>query len=174
MQKSGRRTFPFTRHAWLAEFSQSRQDIGSRENINLRLTTNVLIGSIAAVLLSVAEQASLYARSVAASEETVLAERLLGVQQRFRLPLLILQLAVVHGVLPVAGLLVDVEVQASGTPDRLETRAGALDHVAAIVTLPGHQSKPLACILVLADLALEALLLLGILLPLHTLGALCN
>lgn len=96
-------------------------------------------------------------------------ERFLGVEQRLGLSLLVLQLAVVDGVLPVAGLFVDVEVETSWAPDRLETRAGALDHVATVVTLACHQSEPFSCVLVLADLALEALLLLGIFLSLHSL-----
>lgn len=137
----------------------------------IELTADIFVRSIGAILLPVAEEAPLDARTVAASEEAVLAERLLGVQKRLRLPLLVLQLAVVHRVLPVAGLLVDVEVQSSRAPDRLQPGTRALDHVPAIVTLPCNQSEPFARILVLADLALEALLLF-ILLPLHAIRAL--
>lgn len=132
-----------------------------------RLTANVLIGAVRAVLLSVAEETSLDAGPVPAGEEAILTERLLGIEQGLGLPLFVLQLAIINGVLPVAGLLVDVKVQARRASDRLQTGTRALNYVAAVVTLAGDQSEPLARILVLADLALEALLLL-VLLALHS------
>lgn len=137
------------------------------------LTAYIFVGSVGAILLPVAEQSPLDAGTVAARQESVLAQGFLGIEEGFRLPLLVLQLAIIHRVLPIARLLVDVEVQPCRAPDRLQPRTRALDHVPAIVPLPCDQSEPLARILVLADLALEALLLL-ILLPLHATRALCN
>lgn len=139
--------------------------------ISPRLTANVLVRAVGTVLLPVTEETTLDAGSIAAREVAVLAERFLRVKQGLGLSLLVLQLAVVNGVLPVAGLLVDVEVQPGRASDRLQTGTRALDNVAAVVTLAGHQSEPLAGILVLADLILEALLLL-VLLPFHTIRAL--
>jgi len=124
------------------------------------LTANVLIGAIGTILLPVAEETSLDTGSVSAREIAVLAERLLGIEQGLGLPLLVLQLAIVHGVLPIAGLLVDVKVQPGRTSDRLQTGTRALDDVAAVVALAGDQSEPLARVLVLAYLALKALLFL--------------
>lgn len=125
-----------------------------------KFTANILVGAIGAILLAVAEEASLDARSVAAGEESVLAERFLGVEQRLGLPLLVLQFAIVDRVLPVARLLVDVEVQAGRASYRLQTGTRTLNDVAAIVTLAGDQSEPLAGIFILADLIFETLLLL--------------
>lgn len=88
-----------------------------------------------------------------------MAEWFLGVKQGLGLPLFVLQFAIVDRVLPIAGLLVDVEVQAGRASYRLQTGTRALDNVAAVVTFTRDQSEPLACILVLANLALEALLL---------------
>ena len=130
------------------------------------LTANVFVRSVRAVLLPVAEEAPLDARAVAASEEAILTEWFLGVEQRLRLSFFVLQFAVVHGIFPVAGLFIDVKVQSRGTPDCLEAGTGALNHVATVVTLACHQSEPFAGILVLADLVLEALLLF-VLLSLH-------
>ncbi len=85
------------------------------------LTAGVLVGAVVAVLFAVAEEATLDAGAVTAGERAVLAQGLVRVQQRLHLALLVLQLAVLDGVLPVARLLLDVEVQAGGTPDSLET-----------------------------------------------------
>lgn len=85
------------------------------------LTAAVLVGAIGAVLLAVAEQAALHAQGVAAREEALLADRLVGVQQRLDLALLVLQLAVLDGVLPVARLLLNVEEQTGRTANRLQT-----------------------------------------------------
>lgn len=125
-----------------------------------QLTANVFVGAVSAVLLSVAEETPLDAGAVSAGQVAVLAERFLRVEQRLGLPLFVLQFAVVNGVFPVAGLLVDVEVQTGRASYRLQAGTRALDHVAAIVTLAGDQPEPFARILVLADLVLEALLLL--------------
>lgn len=62
-------------------------------------------------------------------------ERFLGVKQGFGLPLFVLQLAIVDGVLPIASLLVDVEVQAGWASYRLQTGTRALDNVAAVIAL---------------------------------------
>jgi hypothetical protein len=86
-----------------------------------QLTTRVLVGSIGAVFLAVAEEPTLNAVAITASEETILTERLVGDQQRLHLALLVLQLAVLHRVLPIAGLLLDIEVQAGRTANGLET-----------------------------------------------------
>lgn len=134
------------------------------------LTANILVGSVGAILFPVTEKTSLDARAVAASEEAILTERFLGVKQRFRLSFFVLQFAVVHRVFPVAGLFIDIEIQSRGTPDGLKTRTGTLNHVTTVVTLSCHQSEPFARILVLADLAFEALFLL-LLLSLHTIRA---
>lgn len=84
------------------------------------LTARVFVGAVAAVLLAVAEEAALDTVSVAAREEAVLAERLVGDEQRFHLALLVLRLAVLHRILPVARLLLDVEVQTSWTTNGLQ------------------------------------------------------
>lgn len=87
----------------------------------LVLTTSVFVGPIGAVLLPVTEQPSLYTISITTGEEPILAERLIRKQQRLHLPLLVLQLAILHRILPIASLLVNVEVQSSRTTDRLKT-----------------------------------------------------
>lgn len=66
-----------------------------------------------------------------------MAKRFLGIEQRLGLPLLVLQFAVVDGVLPIARLLVDVEVQSGRASYRLQTGTRALNDVAAIITLAG-------------------------------------
>lgn len=84
------------------------------------LTARVFVGTVAAVLLAVAEEAALDAVSVAARQEAVLAERLVGDEQRLHLALLVLRLAVLHRILPVARLLLDVEVQTGWTANGLQ------------------------------------------------------
>lgn len=85
------------------------------------LTTTVLVGSVRTVLFSVTEQSSFYAVSVTASEEAVLTQRFVCEQQRFHLAFLVLQLAVLHRILPVASLFVDVEVESGRTTDGLKS-----------------------------------------------------
>lgn len=87
----------------------------------LVLTARVFVGPIRAVLLPVTEQPPLYTIPITTRQEAILTERLIRKQQRLHLPLLVLQLAILHRVLPIAGLLVNVEVQTSGTSDRLKT-----------------------------------------------------
>lgn len=135
------------------------------------LTANVLVGAVSAILLAVTEETSLDARSVTAREITILAKRFLGVEQGLGLSLLVLQFAVVDGVLPIARLLVDVEVQTGRTSYRLQTGTCTLNNVAAIITLAGDQSEPFAGILILADLIFKTLLLL-LLLSLNSIRAL--
>lgn len=84
------------------------------------LTAAVLVRTVRAVLFAVAEKSPFDAITIAASEEPVLAQRFVGVQQWLHFPLLVLQFAVLNGVLPVAGLLLDVEVQTSWATDGLE------------------------------------------------------
>lgn len=128
---------------------------------------NILIGAVSAVFLSVTEETPLDTGSVTTREISILAEWFLGIKQGLGLPLFVLQFAIVDRVLPIAGLLVDVEVQAGRASYRLQTGTRALDNVAAVVTFTRDQSEPLACILVLANLALEALFLF-FLLPLDS------
>jgi hypothetical protein len=85
------------------------------------LTAAVFVGSVATVLLAVTEESALDAVSVAASQEAVLAEWLVRHQQRLHLSLLVLELAVLNSLFPVAGLLLDVEEESGGTTDGLET-----------------------------------------------------
>ena len=132
-----------------------------------QLTTDVLVGAIGTVAFTVAEEATLDTRTLTTSQTAVLAEGLLGVELGLDLALLVLDLAVVHRVLPVACLLVYVEVETGRASDRLKSRARALDDVAAIVTFACLQPEPLAGVLVLADLLLEAFGLL-FLLSLHS------
>jgi hypothetical protein len=120
------------------------------------LTTRVLIRAVIAVLFAIAEQTALDAVAVAAREEPVLAQWLVRDEQRLHLALLVLQLAVLDGILPVARLLLDVKVQTGWTADGLQTLRGerlrtrdnrsrmvhthrrrALDDIAARVALVG-------------------------------------
>ena len=84
------------------------------------LTACVFVGAVVAVLVAVAEEAALDAVAVAAGEVVLLADGLVGEEQRLHLLLLRLGLAVGHRRLPVARLLLDVERQARRTPDRLQ------------------------------------------------------
>ena len=83
--------------------------------------TGVLVRAIVAVLLSVTEEAALNAVAVTAGEVVLLADGLVGEEQGLDLLLLGLGVAVLDGGLPVAGLLLNVEGQAGGTADGLET-----------------------------------------------------
>jgi hypothetical protein len=95
------------------------------------LTTRVLVGSVGAVFLAIAEESALDAVAVTAGEESVLAERLVGDQQRLHLALFVLQLAVLHRIFPVASLLLDVEVQTGRTTNGLETLEGEEETISA-------------------------------------------
>jgi hypothetical protein len=86
----------------------------------LKFTARVLVGTVGTVLFSVTEKTALNASAISASEESVLAKGLVGVEQRLDLPLLALELAVFDCGLPVAGLLLDVEVQTGGATDGLQ------------------------------------------------------
>lgn len=90
----------------------------------MKLTAGILIRSICAVLLSVAEKPALDAVAITAREESVLAERLVGHQKRLHLALLVLELAVLDGLLPVARLLLDVEEETGWTADGLQALKG--------------------------------------------------
>lgn len=84
-----------------------------------KFTANILVGAVGAILLAVTEKTPLDARSVPAREESILAKRFLGVEQRLGLSLLVLQFAIVDRVLPIARLLVDVKVQTGRASYRL-------------------------------------------------------
>ena len=138
----------------------SREQLNSYRYIYLfihltSLTANVFVGAIGAVLFAVAKQSAFHAVAVTAGQRAIRAERFLGIEKRFGLSLLILGFAVVDRVLPVAGLLIDVEVQTSWTTNRLQTGTGALDHVATVVTLASYQPKPLARVFVFANFILK-------------------
>lgn len=94
---------------------------------------SVLIGAVIALFLTVAEETAFDAVSVSASEMVLLTNRLVGEEQRLDLLLLGLGFAVLDGGLPVASLLLDVEGQAGGATDGLETRGGTLNDVSAFV-----------------------------------------
>ena len=98
----------------------SRIKQASRIPPPLFLTACVFVRAVVAVLVAVAEEAALDAVAVAAGQVVLLADGLVGEEQRLHLLLLRLGLAVVHGRLPVARLLLDVERQARGTPDGLQ------------------------------------------------------
>ena len=87
----------------------------------IKLTTGVLIGAVIAVLVTVAEEPPLDAVAVAAGQVVLLADGLVGEEEGLHLLLLGLGVAVLDGGLPVAGLLLNVEGQAGGTADGLET-----------------------------------------------------
>lgn len=55
-----------------------------------QLTTRVLIGTVAAIFLSVTEESTLNAVSVTASQEPVLTQRLVGDKERLHFTLLVL------------------------------------------------------------------------------------
>lgn len=74
------------------------------------LTASIFVGTVGTVFLSVTEQTPFYTGTVTAGEESVLAEGFVGKQERFYLAFFVLELAVLYGVFPIAGLLVDVEV----------------------------------------------------------------
>lgn len=88
---------------------------------NGRLTASVFIRTVSTVFLSVAEQTPFYTCTVTTGEESVLTERFVGKQQRFHLTFFVLEFAVLYGVLPIAGLLVDVEVETCWTTNGLES-----------------------------------------------------
>lgn len=85
-----------------------------------KLTTAVLVGSVSAVLLAVAEESAFDAVTVTAGQVTFLTEWLVGVQERLDLALLTLQLAVLHRIFPVASLFLNVKVQTGWATDRLQ------------------------------------------------------
>jgi hypothetical protein len=132
--------------------------VASRSSVGVSVDlARVLIGSIAAVLGSVTEETSLDAVAIAASQVVLLADGLLGVEQRLDLLLSGLGVAVPDGGLPVAGLLLDIEGQTSWTTNGLETRSSALDDVSALV-LSGLKPEPFSSTLVQAKLLLQILL----------------
>jgi hypothetical protein len=94
---------------------------------------SVLIGAIVALFLTVAEETAFDAVSISAGEMVLLTNGLVSEEQRLDLLLLGLGFAVLDGGLPVASLLLDVEGQASGATDGLETRSGTLNDVSAFV-----------------------------------------
>lgn len=87
--------------------------------MNSTLTAGVLVRTVGTVLLAVAEKATLDTVAIAAGQESVLAERLVGDQQGLDLSLAVFVLAVLDGVLPVARLLLDVKVQTGRASDSL-------------------------------------------------------
>lgn len=101
-------------------------EIGLRHSMNLKfrlilLTASVFVRAIGAIFLSVTEETSLDAVTVAAGQRTVRTQGFVGVEQRFDLTFLVLQLAIFDGVFPVARLLVDVEVETGRTTDGLKS-----------------------------------------------------
>jgi hypothetical protein len=84
------------------------------------LTASVLIGSVVAVLITVAEETPLDAVSVSAGEEVLLTDGLVGKEQRLHLLLLRLCITIADGGLPVARLLLDVEGEAGRASDGLQ------------------------------------------------------
>lgn len=86
----------------------------------LSLTAAVFVGAIVTILIAVAEKTAFDALAITASQQTVLAQRLIGVQQWFCLALFVLQLAVFHRVFPVARLLLNVKEQSSRAANCLQ------------------------------------------------------
>jgi hypothetical protein len=116
-------------------------DIARRRPVRIVVfAASVLVGSVAAVLDSVTEESLLEAVSVSAGQVIVLADRLVRAQQRLDFALPGQLVAVVHCVLPVAGLLLEVEGEAGWTTDGLEARARALYHVTAVL-FAGRQTE---------------------------------
>lgn len=76
----------------------------------VRLTTWVLVWSIATVFFAVAEQTAFDAVSVTARQESILTERFVGDEQRLDFSFLIFRLAVLDSIFPVTRLLLDVKV----------------------------------------------------------------
>lgn len=105
-------------YAWI----NRAKDLTSLPRLSLSqtLTTGVFVRAVVAVLVAVAEEAALDAVAVAAGQVVLLADGLVGEEERLDLLLLRLGLAVRHGRLPVARLLLDVERQAGRTPDGLQ------------------------------------------------------
>lgn len=101
--------------------SDNQQDLRPTALGNRALTARVFVGAIGAIFLAVTEQAAFDAVAVTAGQEAVLAERLVGHQQRLHFALFVLELAVLHGLLPVACLLFDVEEETGGATDGLKT-----------------------------------------------------
>ena len=85
------------------------------------LTAGIFIRAVVAVLVAVAEEAPLDAIAVAAGQIVFLANGLIGEQKRFHFLLLGLSVAVFNRVLPIAGLLLDVEGETRGATDGLQT-----------------------------------------------------
>lgn len=124
-----------------------------------RLTTNILVGSICTILLAVTEQSSLYTGLIGTGQVSILAEWFLGVKKRLRFSLLVFKLAVINRVLPIARLLLDVEVKTSRASYSLETGTRALNNVPTVVALACYQSEPFSSLLFLADFVFETLFL---------------
>lgn len=87
----------------------------------LRLTAAVLIRTVCAIPFAVAEKSALDAVTITAGQKTILAQRLVGVQQWLHLALLVLQLAVLDGIFPITCLLFNVEKQTGWASDSLQT-----------------------------------------------------
>lgn len=86
-----------------------------------KLTATVLIGSVKAILFTIAEETALDAIAITARERALRTYRLIGVQERLHFALLVFQLAILDGVLPVACLFLNVKEQTGWTTDRLQT-----------------------------------------------------
>lgn len=97
-----------------------RHSEGRKQKVVVQLTARVLVRTIGTVLLAVTEQTTLDTVAVTAGQESVLAERLVRDQQGLDFPLAVLALAVLDGVLPVARLLLDVEVQTGRASNGLQ------------------------------------------------------
>lgn len=88
------------------------------------LTTSVFIRSVSTIPLTVTEQATFNTLTVSAGEWVLRAEGLIGVQQWLNLALLVLNLAIPDGLLPIACLFLNIEVQTGWTTDSLKTLNG--------------------------------------------------
>lgn len=95
--------------------------VGGNVVIKRKLTTSCLIGSIAAVFLTVTEQTPFNTLSVTARQFPIGTYRFVGKQHGFDFTLFVLQFAILHGIPPIASLLLDVEIQTGRTTDGLQT-----------------------------------------------------
>lgn len=86
-----------------------------------RLTARIFIGTVSAILFAVAEEAALDTVAIAAGQESILTQRLVGNQERFNLALFVFELTVFHSFLPVARLLFNVEEETSRATDGLKS-----------------------------------------------------
>lgn len=86
-----------------------------------QLTTSVFIGAIATILFTVTEQATFNTVTITASQETILTQGFIGVEQRLDTTFLVLGFAVLDGLFPIASLFFNIEIQTGGTTNSLET-----------------------------------------------------